>query len=51
MLIVQIIMVIDPDCMFVNRMDIVVDEGTPIAQVFACPRLCLVLAYIILGAL
>ena len=28
----QIIMVIDPDCMFVNRMDIVVDEGSPIAQ-------------------
>jgi len=28
----DIIMVIDPDCMFVNRMDIVVEEGAPIAQ-------------------
>ena len=30
----QIIMVIDPDCMFVNSMDIVVEEGAPIAQVY-----------------
>jgi hypothetical protein len=26
-------MVIDPDCMFVNRMNFVVEEGAPIAQV------------------
>ena len=32
----QIIIIVDPDCMFVRPIDIVVEQGAPIAQVPFC---------------
>ena len=45
----QIILIVDPDCMFVRPIDYIIEAGAPIAQVWTCKIISIIYIHILIS--